>query len=78
MDFRIKHFMEDRGYTKAEAEQYVIKTENDRKAFVRKFFNADVTDPKQYDIIINTGTMKLDAATMTIITAFKKRMECAA
>jgi cytidylate kinase len=78
MDFRIKHFMEDRGYTKAEAEQYVIKTENDRKAFVRKYFNADVTDPKQYDIIINTGTMKLDAATITIITAFKKRMECAA
>jgi len=78
MDFRIKHFMEDRGYTKAEAEQYVIKTENDRKAFVRKYFNADVTDPKQYDVIINTGAMTLDAATSTIITAFKKRMECAA
>jgi cytidylate kinase len=78
LEYRIKHFMEDRGYTRAEAEQYVIKTENDRKAFIRKYFNADVADPRHYDIIINTGVMTLDAVTMTIVTAFKKRMECAA
>jgi cytidylate kinase len=78
MEFRIKYFMDDRGYTKAEAEQYVLKTENNRKAFVRKFFNADVSDPKHYDIVINTGGMSLDTATMAIIAAFKKRMECAA
>ena len=42
LEFRIKYFMDDRGYTKAEAEQYVVKTENNRKAFVRKYFNADV------------------------------------
>jgi cytidylate kinase len=78
LEYRIKHFMEDRGYTRAEAEQYVIKTENDRKAFVRKFFNVDVAEPRHYDIIINTGTMTLDAATTIIITAFKKKMECVA
>jgi len=78
LDFRIKHFIEDRGYTRSEAEQYVIKKEFDRKAFVRKYFNADVNDPKLYDIIINTGAMNLNAAIMTIITAFKKRMEAAA
>ena len=78
MEFRIKYFMDDRGYTKAEAEQYVLRTENNRKAFVRKFFNADVSDPKHYDIVINTGGMSLDTATMAIITAFKKRIEYAA
>ncbi|MGD0022204.1 MAG: cytidylate kinase-like family protein [Smithellaceae bacterium] len=74
LDYRIKYFMEDRGYTKAEAEQYVVKTENNRKAFVRKYFNADVTDPKHYDIVINTGGMSLEAATRAIIAAFKKKM----
>ena len=74
LEYRIKYFMEDRGYTKAEAEQYVVKTENDRKAFVRKYFNADVSDPKHYDIVINTGGMPLEAATKAIIAAFKKKM----
>jgi cytidylate kinase len=69
--------MEDRGYSKNEAEQYVIKKESDRKAFIRKYFNADVDDPKLYDIIINTGSMTLDSATNIIVTAFKNRMECA-
>jgi cytidylate kinase len=74
LEYRIKHFMEDRGYSKAEAEQYVVKTENNRKAFARKYFNADVADPKHYDIIINTGGMSLEAATQAIIAAFRKKM----
>lgn len=78
LEFRIKYFMDDRGYTKAEAEQYVLKTESNRKAFVRKFFNADVTDPKHYDIVINTGGMTLEGATESIITAFRNRMKLAA
>ena len=45
MELRIKYLMEDRGYTKTEAEQYVVKKENNRKAFVRKYFNADIADP---------------------------------
>ncbi len=75
LDYRIKYFMADRGYSKAEAEQYVVKTENNRKAFTRKYFNADVADPKHYDIIINTGGMSLEAATQAIIAAFKKKMD---
>jgi len=74
LEYRIKYFMEDRGYSKAEAEQYVVKTENNRKAFVRKYFNADVADPKHYDIIINTEGMSLEAATQAIIADFKKKM----
>jgi cytidylate kinase len=74
LEYRIKHFMEDRGYPRSEAEKYVLKTENDRKAFVRKYFNADVADPKHYDIIINTVGISLEAATQAIIAACKKKM----
>jgi cytidylate kinase len=73
MELRIKYFMDDRGYTKAEAEQYLLKTENNRKAFVRKYFNADLTDPKHYDIIINTEKISLEGATESVITAFQKQ-----
>jgi len=73
IELRIKHFMDDRGYTKAEAEQYIVKTENNRKAFVRKYFNADLTDPAHYDMIINTERISMEGATEAIIIAFSQR-----
>ena len=73
IELRIKHFMDDRGYTKAEAEQYIVKTENNRKAFVRKYFNADLTDPAHYDMIINTERTSMEGATEAIIVAFSQR-----
>jgi cytidylate kinase len=73
MELRIKYFMDDRGYTRAEAEQYVVKTENNRKAFVRKYFNTDMADPAHYDMIINTEKISMAAATESIIVAFNQR-----
>lgn len=73
LDLRIKYFMTDRGYTKTEAEQYVIKTENNRKAFARKYFSADLADPKLYDIIINTEKISIASAVESIIVSFNQR-----
>jgi cytidylate kinase len=73
LEYRIKHVMEDRKYDKAQAEQYVVKTENDRKAFVRKYFNVDVADFKQYDIVINTGSVTIEGGAEAIKVAFKMR-----
>ena len=80
MEMRIKYFMEDRRYTKAESEQYIMKRDNNRKAFVRKYFNADIAAPAHYDIIVNTEKISMAAATESIIVAFhqrrnRKRME---
>jgi cytidylate kinase len=73
IELRIRHFMDDRGYTKAEAEQYIVKTENNRRAFVRKYFNAELTDPAHYDMIINTERISLEGAAESIIVAFSQR-----
>jgi cytidylate kinase len=73
LEDRIRYVMEDRGCVKTEAEQYVVKAENDRNAFIRKYFNADVTDPKQYDIVINTAGVTMEGATEAIKAAFKMR-----
>ena len=73
LELRIKYFMDDRKYTRAEAEQYVVKTENNRKAFIRKYYNADIADPKYYDIIMNTEKISMGAATESIISAFTQR-----
>jgi len=73
MELRIKYFMEDRGYTKAEAEQYIVKRDGNRKAFVRKYFNVDIANPTDYDLIINTEKISMAAATESVIVAFNQR-----
>ena len=73
MESRIRYFMEDRGYTRAEAEQYIVKRDNNRKAFVRKYFNADIADTQYYDMIINTEKISMAQATESIIVAFNQR-----
>ncbi|MGB5217919.1 MAG: cytidylate kinase-like family protein [Smithella sp.] len=73
MESRIRYFMEDRGYTRAEAEQYIVKRDTNRKAFVRKYFNADIADMQYYDMIINTEKISMAQATESIIVAFNQR-----
>ena len=52
-----------------EARRHIIRTESDRRAFIRKYFNADITDPINYDIVINTGTLEIDKAVEAVIAA---------
>ncbi len=66
-DARIKNAMQT---TDDEAKRYIIKTDADRRAFIRKYFNTDITDPSYYDLIINMRAMSVDGAVETIKTAF--------
>lgn len=52
-----------------EAKRRVIQRESRRKAFVRRTFNADISDPIHYDLTINTGKISIDAAVETVIAA---------
>jgi cytidylate kinase len=45
-----------------EAERRILKTESDRRAFVRKYFYSDVADPNHYDLVINTGSISITEA----------------
>jgi cytidylate kinase len=73
IELRIKYLMEDRGLARAEAEQYIVKRDGDRKAFVRKYFNVDIADPSYYDMIINTEKVSVTAATESVIVSFHQR-----
>ena len=69
LEARIANVRTDYGYARERAEQYVVKTDAERRAFMRKYFHADAADPAQYDIIVNTR-IGVDAATKAIKDAF--------
>ena len=66
LEERIRNVSEELGITVEEARLRVIKIESDRRAFIRKYFNADIRDPLNYDLVINTGNISLEDAMSTI------------
>jgi cytidylate kinase len=71
LESRTNRIMKARGSSRQEAEKYATNTETDRRAFVQKFFKADSTNPYDYDLIINMGSLSVDGAAGTIISAFE-------
>jgi cytidylate kinase len=60
--FRAKKVAEQFDLPLKEAERRVMKTEADRRAFVRKYFYADIADPKNYDLVMNTENITIAEA----------------
>jgi cytidylate kinase len=74
--FRIQNVAREFNLAKSEAKRRVIQTESDRKAFIRKYFNSDIEDPDNYDLVINTETLSLDDASKVIAAALECLVEC--
>jgi len=52
--------------TEKEARQRITKTDSQRRAFIRKYFNTSIADPFNYDMVVNTGNMSIDGAVEAI------------
>jgi len=80
MEIKIENVIRDFGSSRSDAEKYIIKTDSDRQAYLRKYFNADVSDPSHYDMVINTGKSGIDGAVEAVKAAFtiwKRKLESA-
>ena len=69
---RIDHVVRAFDVTTKEAKRRIIRTESDRKAFIRKYFYADIEDPLNYDLVVNTGSLSVDQAAKAICGLVKR------
>ncbi|KPJ78935.1 MAG: hypothetical protein AMJ54_01415 [Deltaproteobacteria bacterium SG8_13] len=69
LEVRIENLVKQYGATASDAKRRIIRTENERQAFIRKYFNADIANPIHYDLVVNTGTLQLDQAVDTVSIA---------
>jgi cytidylate kinase len=67
VEVRVKNVAQEFGVTREEAKRRVINRENRRAAFIRQSFNADVADPRNYDLVVNTQKLDIDAALGAVI-----------
>lgn len=75
LEIRVKNVAKQFGVSQDEARKRVIRTESDRRAFIRKYFHADISSPLNYDLVINTGDFDLEGAVETIRKAFYYKKE---
>ncbi|MFC1829128.1 AAA family ATPase [Thermodesulfobacteriota bacterium] len=71
-DVRTKNVAREFDIPVSEAIKRVLRTESNRKSFIRKYFYADIADPVNYDLVINTGTSGINAAVDVVSSALDK------
>jgi cytidylate kinase len=69
-EIRIRNVMRDSKTDFDESERYVYKTEANRSAFHRKYFNVNWANADYYDLVVNTGHMGIEGAVACIEAAF--------
>jgi cytidylate kinase len=67
---RVEDYATQKGVSHQRALDEIRSGDKDRARFVRKSFNADVTDPTNYDIVINTGTYEPERAEALVLMAY--------
>ena len=73
LEIRIKNVARDFGIDTQESRRRVIRTDSDRRAFVRKYFNADIGAPLNYDLVINIGILSINGAVDAIKGALDQK-----
>ena len=69
---RIKRWQAREGLMEDEARQKVHERDAAHIDFVKRFYNADVSDPTLYDLVINTEKLKPGAAADLIVKALEQ------
>ncbi len=64
---RMKKVADEFGVTLEEAKRRVINREAKRAAFVHQAFHAEVNDPLNYDLVLNTDKLTIDAAVGAVV-----------
>jgi cytidylate kinase len=71
-EFRAEQVAREHKLSREEARRRILKTESERQAFVRKYFHADIADPKNYDIVLNTGKIQIEEGVEAVCSLLKR------
>jgi cytidylate kinase len=66
LENRIDHAHEAYGMTRTAARKFCLREDRGRARYLKKYFRADIKDPMNYHMIINTGLLGYDEAARLI------------
>ena len=71
METRIGRVMQRYECNRGDAVRRIKKSDHDRTAFHHFFFHTDWADVADYDVVVNTTRLTVEAATVSILQAFR-------
>jgi cytidylate kinase len=70
---RIDRLAESRGLSHEQAAEMIGEEDAKRREFFRHQFGVAPDDPLHYDVVVNTGTLSIDAAVNVVLEALRSR-----
>jgi glucuronide carrier protein len=71
---RIENLIKYKELSAEEALKVIEASDHDRRQFARKLFDADIDDPRQYDMCLNTALMDIEEMVDTAVMAINGKM----
>ena len=68
--YRINRIAQREHLTQKQAKAKMLSLDSGRRAFVRRFFHRDITDPHHYDMVLNVERLGPSATADCIVAAF--------
>lgn len=72
LEYRVAWQMKHRSATREQAQRTVLETDSQRELFHRRYFQLDVNDPGQYDLIINVSRFEPEQVCDQIVHALSR------
>ncbi len=75
LELRVRRLAERDQVPLLEAETHILKFDASRADFIRKCFQRDPNSPLDYDLIINTGEIRLETAAELVLLALRDKLD---
>ena len=75
LEKRIERIMHVQHLNMREAKQYAGRRDAEQRQFIQHHFRHDITDPHQYDLVINTEQFTVEEAAKMIMRIWRKRFD---
>jgi cytidylate kinase len=69
LEYRVKNVADAYGTAADAAKKRVLVRQSRRTAFVRQAYNEDISDPLNYDMVINSANLSIECAAEAVIAA---------
>ena len=68
-ELRVKRIMESSKTKEGETKKEIENFDRSRRVFTKRYFHADLEDPVNYDLVVNTEKLSFENASSIIIDA---------
>lgn len=73
LEERIRGYAERQGIDERRARQTVEREDQARRAFIRRNFSRDPSNPSDYDVTVNTGSFPLERTAAIVLAAYEAK-----